>query len=62
MPVTDIPTETYDWGWYYENGTSEFYSLFNTKVRINSYKSLKWHIIVLRYLNMNMEPQDFYTL
>lgn len=62
MPVTDIPTETYDWGWYYENGTSEYYSLFNTKVRINSYKSLKWHIIVLRYLNMNIEPQEFYTL
>lgn len=62
MPVNDVPTEVYEWGWYYEGGTSEYYSLFNTKVKINSFKSLKWHLIVLRYLNIDMSPQNFYSL
>jgi len=62
MPVNDIPTETHEWGWYYEDGTREFYSLFNTTVKINSYRSLKWHLIVLRYLNMDLSPQKFYSL
>jgi hypothetical protein len=61
LPVEDA-TEVYEWGWYYENGTSEYYSLFNTKVKINSYKSLKWHLIVLYYLNQDMSPQRFYSL
>jgi len=62
LPVSDVPTEVYDWGWYYENGTSEYYSLFNTKVKINSFRSLKWHLIVLRYLNQDIDPQAFYSL
>ena len=27
-PITDIPTETFSWGWYYKEGTYENYSLF----------------------------------
>lgn len=62
LPVNDKPTEEYDWGWYYSDGTNEYYNLFNTTVKINSYKSLKWHLIVLRYLNYDMSPQGFHSL
>lgn len=62
LPVNDIPTEVYEWGWYYEDGTSEYYSLFNTRVKINSFKSLKWHLVVLYYLNPDIDPQRFYSL
>ena len=50
-PINDKPTfstDTYD---YYENGTHEYYNLFNTKSKITTYKSLKWHMLVLHYLN-----------
>jgi DNA-binding transcriptional ArsR family regulator len=36
---------------FFENGTYEHYSLFNTKAKITTYKSLKWHFLVLYYLN-----------
>jgi len=46
-PTTDVPTTTYDWGWYYEHGTYQCYELFRSKAKINTYKSLKWHLLVL---------------
>ena len=47
----DIPTiETKQYK-YYENGTYACYHLFNTKAKITTYKSLKWHMLVLYYLN-----------
>jgi hypothetical protein len=54
-PVNDIPTEVYDWGEYYADGTYECYELFKSKAKITSYKSLKWHVLVLRYLNPNIK-------
>ena len=30
---TDKPTKTYNWGWYYADGTHGYYSLFNTKAK-----------------------------
>jgi predicted HTH domain antitoxin len=48
---SDIPTTSYNWGWYYADGTYGYYSLFNTKAKINTYRSLKWHLLVLWYLN-----------
>ena len=36
---------------FFEKGTYEHYSLFNTKAKITTYKSLKWHFLVLYYLN-----------
>ena len=48
-PITDIPTKVYDWGSYYENGTHECYELFRSKAKITTYKSLKWHMLVLWY-------------
>ena len=58
-PITDKPTITYDWGYYYENGTFECYSLFRSKALINTYKSLKWHLYVLWYLNHHLDQDNF---
>ena len=50
-PDTDIPTiETKQYK-YYANGTYQCYHLFNSKAKITTYKSLKWHMLVLYYLN-----------
>ena len=54
----DIPTIETSKYKYYENGTHACYSLFNTKAKITTYKSLKWHLLVLYYLNM--DRNDFY--
>jgi len=50
-PITDIPTESTDQYDYYDKGTFECYSLFRSKAKITTYKSLKWHMLVLYYLN-----------
>ena len=56
-PITDIPSiETKQYK-YYENGTYECYHLFNSKAKITTYKSLKWHMLVLYYLNEDMTWQ-----
>ena len=60
-PISDKPTKRYDWGAYYEDGTHECYTLFRSKAKITTYKSLKWHLIVLVYLN-KMTHVEFYTL
>ena len=60
-PISDKPTKRYDWGLYYEDGTHECYTLFRSKAKITTYKSLKWHLIVLVYLN-KMTHVEFYTL
>ena len=59
---SDVPTATYDWGWYYSEGTHGYYSLFNTKAKINTYRSLKWHLLVLWYLNPDMDKTQFSEL
>ena len=51
-PIEDVPTIETDKYKYYEDGTYECYHLFNTKAKITTYKSLKWHMLVLYYLNM----------
>ena len=58
----DIPTTSYDWGWYYAEGTYGYYSLFNSKAKINSYKSLKWHLLTLWYLNPQLTMDEFKNL
>jgi len=58
----DKPTETFSWGWFYLEGTYDYYSLFNTKAKINSYKSLKWHLLTLWYLNPQLTMDDFKDL
>ena len=61
-PINDIPTMMFDWGNYYENGTFECYELFRSKAKINTYKSLRWHLLVLLYLNPTLDEKKFKTL
>jgi len=61
-PNTDIPTESFDWGWYYEEGTHQCYTLFNSKAKITTYKSLKWHLYVLWYLNPQLDQESFNSI
>lgn len=53
MPVNDVATVETDKYMFFENGTYEHYCLFNTKAKITTYKSLKWHYLVLYYLNQD---------
>ena len=53
-PINDKPTEVFEWGSYYEDGTHECYELFRSKAKITTYRSLKWHLYVLWYLNPQM--------
>lgn len=61
-PKNDQPTEVYPWGYYFEDGTYECYSLFNSKAKITSYKSLKWHLLVLWYLNPQLDYNKFVNI
>ena len=61
-PETDVPTiETKQYK-YYENGTYQCYHLFNSKAKITTYKSLKWHMLVLYYLNIDGVDGDEISL
>ena len=61
-PDTDIPTiETKQYK-YYENGTYQCYHLFNSKAKITTYKSLKWHMLVLKYLNDDLLDLEFASI
>ena len=58
-PISDVPdVETNDY-MYFENGTYECYSLFQSKAKITTYKSLKWHLLVIWYLNPQLTMDDF---
>ena len=58
-PDTDVPTiETKQYR-YYEDGTYQCYHLFNSKAKITTYKSLKWHMLVLKYLNEDLLDLEF---
>ena len=61
-PISDKPTEVYGWGYYYEHGTHQCYTLFRSKAKITTYKSLKWHLLVLWYLNPQLSPDKFEEL
>ena len=59
MPVTDKPTQENECYMFYENGTHECYELFRSKAKITTFKSLKWHLLVLWYLNPQLDQDDF---
>ena len=62
-PINDKPTIETNEYMFYENGTYECYHLFNSRAKITTYRSLKWHMLVLYYLNMdNIINSDFVTL
>ena len=52
-PVSDMPTVETAHYKYYEDGTHEAYHLFNSKAKITTYRSLKWHFYVLYFLNQD---------
>ncbi len=52
-PVNDIPTIETKLYKYYKDGTHEAYHLFNSRAKITTYRSLKWHFYVLHYLNQD---------
>ena len=58
----DQPTQEYEWGWYYADGTHGYYSLFNSDAKINTMRSLTWHLVTLWWLNPNMDLEKFKQL
>ena len=47
---------------FYKDGTYQAYDLFKGNAKINTYKSLKWHLLVLWYLNPKLDPDEFNSL
>jgi hypothetical protein len=61
-PITDTPTQENEVYMFYENGTHECYELFRSSAKITTYRSLKWHLLVLWYLNPQLDQDKFMTL
>ena len=59
LPIKDIPDQENEVCLYYINGTHECYELFRSKAKITTFKSLKWHLLVLWYLNPDLEQDKF---
>jgi hypothetical protein len=57
-PIEDKPTQENECYLFYEDGTYECYHLFNNKAKITTYKSLKWHLLVLWYLNPQLDQDQ----
>ena len=62
LPINDTPDKVNEVYAYYVNGTYECYELFRSKAKITTYKSLKWHLLVLWYLNPQLDQDDFMSL
>jgi hypothetical protein len=61
-PINDKPTQEFEWGSFYESGTTECYELFRSKAKITTFKALKWHLYVIWYLNPNLDQNEFETI
>ena len=57
-PTTDIPDEETDIYMFFKEGTHQCYDLFRSKAKITTYRSFKWHMLVLWYLNPDWEKDD----
>jgi len=57
-PIADKPTQENECYLFYENGTYECYHLFNSKAKITTYRSLKWHLLVIWYLNPQLDQDQ----
>ena len=57
-PVTDIPDIETDQYLFYKDGTYQCYNLFRSKAKITTYRSLKWHMLTLWYLNPDWNEHD----
>jgi len=54
-PWSDVPTVETPYYKFYEEGTHQCYHLFNSKAKITTYRSLKWHFYVLYFLNQDRD-------
>ena len=61
-PITDKPTVNNKDYMFYPEGTYECYHLFSSKGKITTYKSLKWHLLVIWYLNPQLDQEEFMTI
>ena len=61
-PITDKPDIDNEVYMFYLNGTYECYELFRSSAKITTYKSLKWHLLVLWYLNPQLDQDKFMSL
>ena len=52
-PWSDKPTIETNLYKFYEHGTHQCYTLFASKAKITTYKSLKWHLLALFFLNQD---------
>ena len=59
---SDIPTKQYSWGWHYADVTYGYYAMFNSRAKINTIRSLKWHLLTLWYLNPDLDKDEFTKL
>ena len=59
---SDVPTKQYNWGWHYADGTHGYYAMFNSRAKINTIRSLKWHLLTLWYLNPDLDKDEFTKL
>ena len=62
LPTTDKPDIDTKEFMYFQDGTHQCYELFRSSAKITTYRSLKWHLLVLWYLNPNLTPDDFTAL
>ena len=61
-PITDKPTHETNHYMFFEHGTYECYHLFVSKAKITTFKSLKWHLLVLWYLNPQLDQDRFMVI
>ena len=61
-PVTDKPSHETKEYMFFEQGTYECYHLFTSKAKITTFKSLKWHLLVLWYLNPQLDQDSFMVI
>ena len=61
-PINDTPDQENEVYMFYLEGTHECYELFRSKAKITTYKSLKWHLLVLWYLNPQLDQDEFMGL
>ena len=61
-PITDKPDQENECYMFYLNGTYECYHLFTSKAKITTFKSLKWHLLVLWYLNPQLDQDQFMVI
>ena len=58
-PIDDAPDIENNKYMFFENGTYQCYDLFKSTAKITTYKSLKWHLLVVWYLNPLLDQDDF---